>query len=109
MSTSTAEYLQGDRLGDDGEDLVHHVAGELGGVRGDSELVEPGVVLQGGDDTDQVPLIQVLKVRQRQLVRVVGEVDGVHVPGHLHQILHTIPVRQFVNNVVGGGRNYLFH
>jgi hypothetical protein len=51
----------------------------------------------------------VLKVRQRQLVRVVGEVDGVHVPGHLHQILHTIPVRQFVNNVVGGGRNYLFH
>jgi hypothetical protein len=45
--------------------------------------VEPGVVLQGRDDADEVPLVQMLKVREGQLVRVVGEVDCVHVPRHL--------------------------
>ena len=35
------------------------------------------------DDADEVPLVQVLEVRQAQLVGVVAEVDCVNVPGHL--------------------------
>ena len=35
------------------------------------------------DDADEVPLVQVLEVRQAQLVGVVAEVDRVNIPGHL--------------------------
>ena len=49
------------------------------------------------DDADQVPLVQMLEVRQAQLVGVVAEVDCVYVPSHLlpeteiHEVFVQIP------------------
>ena len=59
-----------------------HLCCELGVGTG-PQLGEPGVVLQGGDDADQISLVQMLEVGQAELVRVVREVDRVHVPGNL--------------------------
>ena len=43
-------------------------------------------MLEGGDDADEVALLQVLKVGEAELVGVVGEVDGVDVPGDLFPV-----------------------
>ena len=53
-------------------------------------------MLEGGDDADKVALLQVLEVGEAELVGVVGEVDGVHVPGDL------FPIGQVVIVAVAG-------
>ena len=90
------QFLEARGLRHNGQDLVDDVAGQLGGVGTRSQLGEPGVVLEGGDDADKVALLQVLKVGEAELVGVVGEVDGVDVPGDL------FPIGQVVIVAVAG-------
>lgn len=76
-------YLKGHGLGHDREYLVDDLAGQLGRVGRGPQLGEPRVVLEGGDDADEVPLVEVLKVGEGELVGVVGKVDCVNVPSNL--------------------------
>ena len=85
-SAGEVQLLEARRLRHNRQDLVDNVAGQLGGVGAGSQLGEPGVVLESGDDADEVALLQVLKVGEAELVGVVGEVDGVNVPGDLFPV-----------------------
>ena len=86
------QLLKTRRLRHHGQDLVHHVAGQLGRVGAGPQLGEPGVVLQGGDDADEVPLLKVLKVGETELMGVVGKVDGVDVPSNFFPIWQVVIV-----------------
>ena len=91
-SAGEVQLLEARRLRHHRQDLVDNVAGQLGGVGAGSQLGEPGVVLEGGDDADEVALLQVLKVGEAELVRVVGEVDGVDVPSNFFPIWQVVIV-----------------
>ena len=69
------DLLQTDRLAGHSDDPVADVARELGTVAGTLELVEPRVVLQSGHDAHEVSVVQVFKVLQAHLVRVVATVQ----------------------------------
>ena len=79
-------HLQRHRLSNNRKNFIQNFVRKLLCVRTRPELGEPGVVLKSRDDADKVSLLQVLEVCEAELVGVVGEVDGVHVPGDLFPV-----------------------
>lgn len=78
------DLLEGGRLLQDGQQALRALVRQFQIAA--AELQEERVELQGGNDRYQILRVQMIKVPQVELFRVMGQINRVHVPGDFFSV-----------------------